>query len=214
MHRFRLPLALALVLAPTLAARPALAQPACQDVAGNIVVNCGFEGSTYTGTNGLPQPTGYTVTFANGGTLALASSSATRNGGRGYVFADKSPASATLAQVLTTTVGTPYQIVFYALNAAGANPNNGLTVTFGDLLLRTGPLVNQAYQQFTYTAFATSTSTRLAFTGFNGRSITGIDDLSVVALATTAPEPATWALFGTGLLAVGGMARRRRGTQA
>jgi hypothetical protein len=45
----------------------------------------------------------------------------------------------------------------------------------------------------------------------NSSDVIGIDNLTFAA-ATTVPEPGTWALLGTGLLAVGGVAARRKRT--
>ena len=164
-------LALAALPALALAPRRATAQPACTAIAGNLVQNCGFEGSTYIGSNGTYQPTGYTVTFQNGGNNSLQTAGFSRSGAASYVFGDRAPRSATLSQALATTPGAAYAITFYAFNSvdtdAGSYADNALTVMFGSVLLRTGPLLNGAYQQFTYTGIATSTSTTLAFTGSN-----------------------------------------------
>ena len=86
---------------------------------------------------------------------------------------------------------------------------------FGNQLLFADLLLNGEYQPFTFTGVATGASTALAFAAYNRPGANIIDDLSVVettAAVTTAPEPGTWALLGTGLLAVGGVAVRRKRT--
>jgi hypothetical protein len=40
--------------------------------------------------------------------------------------------------------------------------------------------------------------------------VQGVDNVRLTATTSTVPEPGTWALLGTGLLAVGGVARRKR----
>ena len=57
---------------------------------------------------------------------------------------------------------------------------------------------------------AAGAATTLAFTGYNDPGYTFVDDVSVTAVpAVVVPEPATWALVGAGLAAVGAAARRR-----
>lgn len=46
-----------------------------------------------------------------------------------------------------------------------------------------------------------------------GLTITGITNARLVATVSTIPEPSTWALVGTGLLTVGGVAVRRKHTR-
>jgi hypothetical protein len=50
----------------------------------------------------------------------------------------------------------------------------------------------------------------IPFGGSGPTIITSLDNLTVGVTASTVPEPATVGLFATGLLAVGGLARRRR----
>ena len=87
--------ALALALAPALAARPAAAQ-ACTTIAGNLVQNCGFEGPT-AGTSPAPSsrplPSGYVYTAApNGGAAGVTSASGTaHSGSHAFFFGDLTP---------------------------------------------------------------------------------------------------------------------------
>jgi hypothetical protein len=68
-------------------------------------------------------------------------------------------------------------------------------------LIGSSSIFDGASQQSAATDFASGTD--LSF-GFRFRNAAG--DIGV----TTTPEPGTWALLGTGLLALGGVARRRR----
>ena len=214
----------------------------CATVVGNFVRNCGFEGSSQRSGPFLnDEPTGYTVTFNNGGESAYLQTQRDNFAhSRRSLFSfldnqiDSGPQpSATLSQTLTgLTPGATYAIQFYAQDNLVWNPGGGgqnrLTVTFGGQTLfdqavtnrydnsdPDGIVFNADYRLYTLTGVATGDSTTLAFTGWNN-SETDLDDLSVVGPiflsgpATTAPEPATWALLGAGLLAVGGVARRRR----
>jgi PEP-CTERM motif-containing protein len=72
-----------------------------------------------------------------------------------------------------------------------ANPNGSLDTTF---------------QTFRTTYIDIDIVTAGAMTGGTGNAA---DTFSIDAIATT-PEPGTWALFGLGLLGLGGIARRRK----
>ena len=50
----------------------------------------------------------------------------------------------------------------------------------------------------------------LAFTDYNNPETDLLDDLSVTPLATTTPEPSTWALVGGGLVGLAGVTARSR----
>ena len=75
------------------------------------------------------------------------------------------------------------------------------------MLSATGAFSTCALTQFAGFSF---TSMRLASTNQFGEAYVFMDDLTFTPAATTTPEPATIALFGAGLLAVGAAARRRR----
>ncbi len=207
----------AAVAALALIVCPAGAQPGsdCTTVSGNLVQNCGFEGPTYL-VDYLQRPSGYAVTGNDGGGAAVVTTNArAHSGANAFAFADDDPASATLSQTLATTPGTVYQISFWAFDLGGnAAPRNRLAVTFGGETVFSSALVNGLYQQFTAVGVATGANTVLAFTGYNTSSSTHLDDLSVTALAVTAPEPATLGLCGAGLLVVGGVAHRRSRAKA
>jgi hypothetical protein len=72
-----------------------------------------------------------------------------------------------------------------------------------------GQLGPPVFVQYQVVVNATAASTLLRFEGHNVPGTTYLDAVSVVA-ATAVPEPGTVALLATGLLAVGGIAARRR----
>lgn len=56
---------------------------------------------------------------------------------------------------------------------------------------------------------AMSASTLVTFQGVTGNNYVGLDNASVELISLPVPEPETWALMVTGLVFVGGLARRR-----
>jgi hypothetical protein len=86
-------------------------------------------------------------------------------------------------------------------------------VYFGGSMIGSGSTAN--FQPFTPTTInftVTSASGALAFTNESaaGDHTYMLDNVTLTQTSTTAPEPATVALLGGGLLALAGVARRRR----
>jgi hypothetical protein len=129
----------------------------------------------------------------------------------GPVFA---PVTASLS-IVRTAGGT---FVFGGVDVS-SNTAIGTSYSFVGSLLGSS-VFTQAFTPTAVDAFQTYLSTsaqnidQLVITGTPGAGTTSfnIDNISVTATTSTIPEPGTWALLGTGLLAVGGVAARRKRT--
>ncbi len=177
--------------------------------AQNLVTNGNFETSGSFGT--IP---GFSVsgceTSAPFGGVFLSGILGRAGGTNAAAFTSRNCPSS-ISQSLATVVGQQYSVSFFArVNTTVAS--NDLRVTFGGTELFNQMLTSNTFQQFTVLATATSTSTLLTIFGRNASNSNVIDDIAVTAVGpvSTVPEPGTWALLGTGLLAVGGVARRKR----
>lgn len=181
-------------------ARPAAAQgaAACAGVAGNLVANCGFE----TGTFG-----GWTL----GGNLSNTGVDhfSAHSGAYGASFANRGGA-ATLTQTLATTAGTRYIYRFWLLSEDPTYAGTAFVraLVGGEQLFALEGQASGAYAEYAFAATATGASTQLQFVLENVPSFYQLDDVSVAA--ATIPEPATTALLGAGLVALGVVAMRRR----
>ena len=112
----------------------------------------------------------------------------------------------TISQDLSTTPGTTYDLTFwlatFADPSSGKQTPNQMIVNWGGL--QVADIVNLStnglYEKFSVNVLATGSSTILSFVGTNDPNVTGLDDVSALAVATT-PEPSSSLLLGTGLLA-------------
>lgn len=114
-------------------------------------------------------------------------------------------------------------IGFSPFDGPGPLGGGNTTVTFIGSLLG-GSTVMQTFnvsamtaglQTFTFDgSFTGLTSLRMSALDAYGDPTVQFDDLVVTPSASTVPEPTTVALLAGGLLAIGGVARRRRATQA
>jgi hypothetical protein len=112
-----------------------------------------------------------------------------------------------ISQSFATTVGTVYKVDFWLELDDSATPNSFFWSWNG---VKQGAGLNNS-AAFDYTEFsgfitATGASSTLEFTFLNPNSFWLLDDVSVTAV----PEPETYALFASGLLALAVVARRRR----
>jgi hypothetical protein len=117
--------------------------------------------------------------------------------------------TATISQNIATTPGDSYALSFYLANPIGGTPNY-FNVTFGSSSFSFSNFgVAFGWQQFTLTTVATSNETPLSFTFRNDPSYWFLDNVTVSQAGGTVPEPGTIVLFGTGILGIAGIARRK-----
>jgi hypothetical protein len=189
------------------------ATPACTTVAGNLVTNCGFETGDFTGWT----LTGNDVPGALGNLYGVEMTDPDGTSPHGGLyqafFGDLDSNATTLAQSFATTAGDQYTITFWA--AQDTTPSGGygneLLASFGGTSLASlSDIAVEGYTEYTYSLDATSGTSALDLTFGNGLGYFQLDDVSVVnSTPVVTPEPDSILLFGTGLLALAGAARRR-----
>jgi hypothetical protein len=163
----------------------------------DLLTNGGFETGDFTG---WTQDGNIGSTFASQGLYdSYLPYSGTYFAALGPIGSD-----GTLSQSVATTPGQLYTLTFY-LASNGITPND-FTATFNNQVVFTGTNLDATsasspytYVQETFTTLATSTSTPLVFAFRNDPSYLALDDVSVVKTPSSAPEPASLALFAAGL---------------
>jgi hypothetical protein len=178
----------------------------CATVAGNLVVNCGFETGDYTGwtLSGNDVPGELNNLYGVEGTDPIDSISPLSGSYQSF-FADLDANATTLAQSITTTPGDEYTIAFYVAQdtAPSTEYGNELLASFGGTSLASlSDVAVEGYTEYTYNVDATSGTSTLDLTFGNGLGEFLLDDVSVVqdTSAPPIPEPPAWILMVTGLI--------------
>ncbi len=121
--------------------------------------------------------------------------------------------TATISQNIATTPGTQYTLDFYLAQPTGGTPNY-FSVTFGTSTFSlTNFGASFGWSEFDLTTTANSSETALSFTFRNDPDYWFLDNVSISSATGTGtgttPEPGTFVMFGSGLLAVAGVVRRK-----
>jgi|SRR5580704_12728454 hypothetical protein len=115
----------------------------------------------------------------------------------------------TLSQTFSDTAGGHLTFSFW-FAANGDNPSDFSASWDGtQLLALTNPTTNGAWTQYSYNVTGTGTDT-ISFAFRDDPAYMALDNVSVSASGGgTTPEPSSFLLLGSGVLAVGGVVRRK-----
>jgi hypothetical protein len=116
----------------------------------------------------------------------------------------------TIGQAFSDHAGTQYTFSFW-LNAVGDNPSDFSAFWDGTSVLSlTNPTTNGVWTQFSFTETGTG-SDSISFAFRDDPAYIALDNVSVSSSSGTGstPEPSSWILLGSGVVAMGGFVRRK-----
>jgi hypothetical protein len=128
----------------------------------------------------------------------------------GVCFASLGPVGdqGMLSQTFATTPGTQYTFSFW-LQAFGDDVSNFSAFWDGtQVFSQTDPNTGGIWTNFSFTETGTGSDTIL-FSYRDDPAFLSLDNVSVSPVPSTTPEPSSLLLLGSGLLAVGGVIRRK-----
>jgi hypothetical protein len=114
----------------------------------------------------------------------------------------------TLSETLTTTPGAQYTFSFW-MNSVGDNPSDFSAFWDGTIgISENNPNTGGVWQEFSFAVVGTGSDT-IEFSFRDDPAYIALDNVSVSPGGSTTPEPGSLLLFGSGIVGLAGMLRRK-----